>query len=382
MQRRLFLRSSLLGAVGSALVPSHSLFGATSADLQNTAGKIVTTTTTAKVTTSTPAKLLKGQRGPTLLKGNVDDLKLTPADSGVLNFVAGFGSRALFAGGCVAGKSGQGAFRSTHLIALISDLAAYRALLTQRGAILGDGMCIGNSICFNYLETTFELEALLPAEFNKRLAGIKSGLRADGSPMVYAHEALLYEPSIKATTDPFRAFSGKVAALKRLRTPSGYGELAEGNLDIPTYHLTSATKDQSDLNALLARSVTNATEAKAVAAAFLQNLSLNSQVNAAATIQTLCGTRMLRTAIQFTLGFDSQRVAGNFAQQRARFTAEITDGAIWHALFQAAEVPAGGSPKAASLAIAGGSRLKTFLTMQELQLVGRIKKDKGFRVYA
>lgn len=360
MQRRQFIRSTVLGVVGSALAPPSGLFGAT----------------------TPPAKAVQTQPGPTLLKGSADDLKLTPADASVLNFVAGFGSRALFTGGCVAGKSGKGAFRSTHLLALISDLASYQSVLTQRGSITGSGMSIGNSICFNYQETTFELEALPSDAFNKRLAEIKTGLRSDGSPMIYAHEALLYEPSSKALTDPFKAMNGKMGVLKRLRIPSGYDQLAEGNLDIAAYHLTAAAKDQSDLNAILNRSVTDPVQAKLITAAFLQNLSLNSQVNTAAVIQSLCGTRMLRAATQLTLGCDSQRVAGNFAAQRARFTVDITSGSIWQALFQAAEVPAGGIPKAAALASGGRCTLKTFLTMQEFQKVGKVKSDKGFKVYA
>jgi hypothetical protein len=376
MQRRRFIRHTLLGAVGTVLLPSTGLFAETPSTLlykKNTSpGKAATT----------PAKALKGQRGPTLLKGNVDDLKITPADTGVLDFVAGFGRRALFTGGSVGGKSGKGAFRSTHILALISDLSRYQALLTQRDAIIGDGMCIGNSICFNYMETTFELEALLPTDFDQRLAGIKSGLRADGTPMVYAHEALLYEPSTKALTDPFKALNGKLAALKRLRTPGSYEELAEGNLALAVYHLSASARDQADLNALLARPVTNAAAARSITAAFLQNLSLNCQVNPATAVQTLCGTRMLRAATQLTLGCDSQRVAGNFARQRARYAADVTDGAIWHALFQAAEVAPDFRPKAAALATAGGCKFKTFLTMQEFQLVGKIKNDSSFRIYA
>ena len=349
-----------MGAMGSALVPSTGLFAAT----------------------TPPAKILQTQPGPTLIKGSADDIKLTPADSSVLSYVAGFGTRALFAAGCVAAKSGKGAFRSTHLLALISDLPSYQSLVTQRGSITGSGMSIGNSICFNYQETTFELEALLPDAFAKRLADIKAGTRADGTPMIYAHEALLYEPATKVLTDAFKAMNGKVGVLKRLQIPNGYDQLAEGNLDIAAYHLTGAAKDQADLNAILNRTVTDPVQAQLITAAFLQNLSLNSQVNTAAVIQTLCGTRMLRAATQLTLGCDSQRVAANFAKQRARFTVDITAGSIWHALFQSAEVPPNGRPKAAALALAGRCTLKTFLTMQEFQNVGKVKSDKGFKVYA
>lgn len=360
MLRRQFIRNSALGAIGASLLPSARLIAAT----------------------TPPAKILQTQPGPVLLKGTADDIKLTPADSAVLNFVAGFGSQALFTGGCVAAKCGKGAYRSTHLLALISDLPSYQSLVTQRGAITGRGMTIGNSICFNYQQTTFELEALLPDAFNQRVADIKSGLRMDGTPMVYAHEALLYDPVTKALTDSFKAMNGKVGVLKRLGTPVGYDQLAEGNLDIAAYHLTPAAKDQSDLNALLGRSVTNLADAQAEVRAFLQNLSLNGQVNTAAIITTLCGTRMMRAATQLVLGCDSSRVSANFAKQRARFTADITDGVIWHALFQAAEVPPDGIPKAARFAVNGRCTLKTFLTMQEFQKVGTVKADKGFKVIA
>jgi len=350
----------MLGAIGASVLPSARLFAAA----------------------TPPAKVLQTQPGPVLLKGTADDIKLTPADSAVLDFVAGFGSQALFTGGCVAGKTGKGAYRSTHLLALISDLPSFQSLVTKRGAITGQGMTIGNSICFNYQQTTFVLEALLPDAFDQRVAGIRNGLRLDGTPMVYAHEALLYDPATKALTDSFKAMNGKVGVLKRLGTPVGYDQLAEGNLDIAAFHLTPAARDQSDLNAILGRTVTNLPDAQAEVKAFLQNLSLNSQVNTAAAITTLCGSRMMKAATQLVLGCDSQRVSANFAKQRARFTVDITDGVIWHALFQAAEVPPDGLPKAARFALNGRCALKTFLTMQEFRKVGTVKSDKGFKVYA
>ena len=358
MLRRQFIHNTVLGAVGASLLPSARLFATTS-----------------------PAKILQTQPGPVLLKGAADDIKLTPADTAVLNFVAEFGSRSLFTGGCVAAKSAKGAYRSTHLLVLVADLEDFQTTVTLRNSITGSGMTIGNTICFNYLQTTFEVEALLPDAFDLRLAGIQSGLRADGSPMIYAHEALLYEPATKALTDPFKAMNGKVGVLKRLIVPVGYDQLAEGHLDLATYHLTAAAKDQSDLNAILGRTVTNLAEAQADVRAFLQNLSLNSQVNTAASITTLCGTRMMKTASLLALGCDSQKVSANFARQRPRFTADITDGVIWHALFQASEVPPDGIPKAATYALGSRCTLKTFLSMQELQKTGVVKADKGFKIY-
>ncbi|MDR3406769.1 MAG: hypothetical protein P4L99_30060 [Chthoniobacter sp.] len=359
MKRRHFIRNTVLGTLGASFARPMG------------AGAV-----------TTASSLNKSDPGPVLIKGTADSLRVAPADADVLSLVSSFSSRKLFFGGCVAGKSGQGNFRSTHLLLSISNLPAYLQFLASPGAIVGSGMCIGNNLCFNYKQTTFELEALLPDAFQKRLANAQNGLRADGSPMIYAHEALTYEPSTKVLTDPFHAFAGVVAALKRINTPTTYGQLAEGSLDIPAYHLLSSARDQADLNTYLGRTVTDSGEALKIVAAFLQNLSLNSQVNTTQDVQTLCATRMLLSAMQLALGCNSFRVAGNFVRLRALFTADITDGTIWHAMFQTAEVPPDGKPKAATMAVAGGCRFKTFLTMQEFQKVGKVKANKSFKVYA
>lgn len=358
MKRRNFLRQSVFGALGTALVPSTGLWAASTSTSRNSV-----------------------QRGPCLVRGTSDNLTLTPADSGVLTFAADFSSRALFVGGCVAGKSARTAFRSTHLLVRISDLENFQTQMTRRGSIAGEGMVIGNSVCFNYLETTFELEALTPDVFDKRLADIQSGQRPDGTPMAYAHEALVYDPSTRALSDPFRSMSGRIGTLKRLGTPAGYEQLAEGNLDLKAYKMVGGSRDLTDLNAILNRLVTNATEARSITRALLQNLSLHSQVDSPEDVQNLCGTRAIRTATKLTLGCDSLRVAACFPSQRRRFP-DVTDGSVWHALFQAAEVPVNGVRQAASLALNGRCTLKTFLTMQEFQKVNLVKTDRSFRVDA
>ncbi|MEI9893922.1 MAG: hypothetical protein WDN28_08455 [Chthoniobacter sp.] len=200
--------------------------------------------------------------------------------------------------------------------------------------------------------------------------------------MTYAHEALLYEPATKTLTDPYRAMAGTVAALKRINTPDGYASLAKGNLDIAAYRLTASSLDHADLTTLTNRPVRSADEALAVTTAFLQQLSLNSQVTALKDLSLQCGTSLVRSAIQATLGCDSLRVAGNFPLLRARFAADTTDGSVWHALFQGAERPSDGIPKAAALAGSRSSQLTMYLTMQELLKVGTIKSSSYFAPYA
>jgi hypothetical protein len=85
--------------------------------------------------------------------------------------------------------------------------------------------------------------------------------------------------------------------------------------------------------------------------------------------------------MKLTLGCDSLRVIANFERLRARFRPKVTDGAILHAMFQTAEFHAHSKIQAAELALAGGCKFETFLTMQDLSKVGRLKADKAFKVY-
>ena len=137
----------------------------------------------------------------------------------------------------MAGKSEAKAnFRSTHgyRCGEISNRSTITSpFVTERqAAITGNGISISNSISFNYQQTTYELEALLPDPFQQRLTGIQSGTNADGTAMTYAHEALLYEPATQTLTDPFGAMAGTVGSLKRINTPNGYGPLAKAETSI------------------------------------------------------------------------------------------------------------------------------------------------------
>jgi len=328
------------------------------------------------------APALQTQHGPAVLKGKPDGLNLTPADASVLDFVSKFGNRAIFTGGSVAGKATHGPFRVSHILALVTDTGKYRALVTQFGAFTGNGISTGSSICFNHLQTTFELEALLPDPFQKRLADIQAGIRADGSSMVYGHEALLYDPASKDLSDPHGIFAGKYAMLNRIHAPGSYDELARGSLATTCYNLQPSGLDQADLSGALSRNVGGKIEAQGVTGAFLSNLTLSSQVGAQQNIQALCGTRLVRSAIRLTLGCDSQHVIGNFARLRARFGPLVTDGAILHGMFQTAELHAQSRNQAAQLAIDGGCNLETFLTIQDLLKLRQLKANKAFKVYA
>lgn len=357
MQRRHFIRNSFAGGVGLALARPLSLFALT-----------------------TPATVLN-QPGPVLIKGKSDDLKLNQGDIYVLSLVSQFGDRALFTGGCVAGKLAQASFRVSHILAKITDLDRYNAFVGTKGSVTGNGISISNTICFNYQQTTYELEALLPEVFDQRLSDIQAGLNADGSEMVYAHEALLYEPAQKALTDSFKAMAGKMGTLKRIQTPDGFGDLFGGSIDVAAFRLLNSSRDQSALNSLFGTTVKTADDALAVTAAFLQNISYESQVDPVSTITSQCRTRLIRSAVQMILGADSLRIAGNFAGLRAKIPADITDGTVWHALFQGSENPPSGTPRAAALALRGRNTLAKYLTMQEFLKTGLVKSNPVFKNY-
>ena len=89
----------------------------------------------------------------------------------------------------------------------------------------------------------------------------------------------------------------------------------------------------------------------------------------------------MRSAVQAILGCDSLKVASNFQGLRARIPTTITDGSVWHALFQGWENPPGGLPKAASLAVGGNSVLAKYLTMQEMLKVGLVKSNAYYASY-
>lgn len=320
--------------------------------------------------------------GPSLRKGQADKLSLTEADKAILTFLRTFTNRVYLVGGSVAGKTASSNYRCTQLIASINDLDEFQGRLTAKGSPVSNGMAMGNKISFNHLDTTFEVEFLLVETFQKRVQETRAGMRPSGEPVVFAHEALLYDPTHKQLSDPHKAIRGKSALLKRVRHTDNYEELFRANLETISFNLTPSARDLAALNALLARKIFTGSEAETIAKAFLQSLSLASQVSSPDTIGQLFASPLVRSALQSQFGFDSLRLPHNYARVRSRHPASITNGTIWHALCKGAENPTGGVFRVSAFALGGSSQLKTFLTMQEYQSVNIVTTEKNFRVYA
>lgn len=320
--------------------------------------------------------------GPALRKGQADKLSLTEADKAILTFLRSFTNQVYIVGGSVAGKTTSSNYRCTQLMASINDLDEFQERLTAKGSPVSNGMAMGNKISFNHLDTTFEVEFLPVEAFQQRVQETRAGLRANGEPVIFAHEALSYDPVLKRLSDPYRAIRGKSALLKRVRHTESYEELFQANLETISFNLTPSARDQAALNTLLARKNTTKAEAETIAKAFLQSLSLASQVSSADTIGQLFTRPLVRSALQSQFGFDSLRLPPNYARIRSRHPASITNGTIWHALCKGAENPTDGVYRVSACALGGNSQLKTFLTMQEHQSVGIVTSDKNFRVYA
>ncbi|QIF02899.1 hypothetical protein [Roseimicrobium sp. ORNL1] len=315
-------------------------------------------------------------------KGQADKISLTEADKAILTFLRTFTNQVYLVGGSVAGKTTSSNYRCTQLIASINDLDEFQGRLTAKGSPVSNGMAMGNKISFNHLDTTFEVEFLLVETFQKRVQETWAGMRASGEPVVFAHEALLYDPALKQLSDPHKAIRGKSALLKRVRHTDNYEELFQANLETISFNLTPSARDQAALQALLARKVVTKIEAETIAKAFLQCLSLASQVSSPETIGQLFTRPLVRSTLQSQFGFDSLRLPNNYARIRSRHPASITNGVIWHALCKGAESPTDGVYRVSAYALGGSSQLKTFLTMQEYQSVNTVTSDKNFRVYA
>jgi hypothetical protein len=199
--------------------------------------------------------------------------------------------------------------------------------------------------------------------------------------MIFAHEALLYDPATKQLQDPHKAVRGKTAFLKRIRFTESYAELFLASLETVCFNLIASARDQADLNALLARKVTGKVQAESIAKSFLQSLSLASQVSTPTAIAKFFSSNLVRSALQTEFGFDGARVAQNFARVRSRQPASITDGTVWHAICTGAENATNRGGRVPAYALGGSSQLKTFLTMQEYQSVALVTADRAFRVY-
>ena len=147
--------------------------------------------------------------------------------------------------------------------------------------------------------------------------------------IVFAHDALTYDPATKEFADPFGALGAELKLVTRPATTVASVEAAlRGTGEARAAGLVEGT-DFVQWKAELFASTAHSTAAQPIAAAFVKRLPAFSALAGTDAVKLAVATPLISSAVKSALGLNSRSVIGEFDRVRAIFGQSYRDGAVW-----------------------------------------------------
>lgn len=297
IDRRHFVRNSCLIAGGSLLGPARFLFA------ESTGSRSVT---------------------------------LDRVDRHVLKFIGEYSGQSFLQGGCVAAKAASRLPGLIRITARVDDLnGLFRALADARRAGIQDVHAEGNTIHFALNQRIYRVDNLLPDLFAARLTGL-----ATGKEVIFAHEALSFQPATSQLHDPLRAGND----LRLARGDQGrltLEQIIEGRLAAHDFGLTPAPDFLDAEKMMLDAQVADLNHANEIVRQFLKNLVTFTQATSAEKVIDYVRSPLLASAFAGALSVDTASAAEQFARLRVSSGSRDADAVLWMAALLAPKITEG-----------------------------------------
>jgi hypothetical protein len=283
--RRTFLRVGSLLVCGSVLRP-QALFG------------------------------LGAENGPAVLSFDSGELKL-------LDFVASYSQSARIVGASVLGRMHPDSGCGLHVLVSVEDFVKLAGALER--APFKNIFAKENALSFSSLGSADLIENLSPGDFAARLAGL-----GGKDNLVFAHDALAYDPIAKILDDPFGALNaGELRLINRpTKTPVALEVALRGTGDARAANLPEG-EDFAKWKAQLVKSLAHPKAAQPIAAAFTKRLPAFAALAGTDEVKSALATPLISSAVNSALRLKSRSVIGEFDRVRAIFGQSYSDGAVW-----------------------------------------------------
>jgi hypothetical protein len=256
------------------------------------------------------------EKGPGVLSFDAAELR-------TLDFIASYSSAARIIGASVLGRMHPDSNCGMHVLVEVNNFVKLADALPR--APFKNIFANANALSFSSLGSAGVIENLSPGDFAARLAEL-----GGKDNIVFAHDAIVYDPIAKTLDDPFGALNvGELKLINRpAKTPAalevalrGTGEaLAAG---IPEGESFAKWKAQ------LLKSSAHSTAAQPIAAAFVRKLPAFAALAGTDNVKSALGTPLISSAVESALGLSSRTVIGEFDRVRAIFGQSYSDGAVW-----------------------------------------------------
>jgi hypothetical protein len=249
-------------------------------------------------------------------------LSFSAAEMRVLDFAGGYSSSIRLTGISVLARMHGGA-AGMRLLVEVNDFVNLANVLPA--APFNDYYANGNMLSFASAGRGNLIENLSPEDFAARLFRLSKPEN-----VVFAHDALLYDPATKTFTDPFNALSvGELKMTSRPNeTPAALEVVLRG-----TGEAYAAGIPEGDTfakwKAQLLKSAAHSTAAQPIAAAFVRKLPAFAALAGSDSVKSVLATPLVSSAIESALGERSRTVVSEFDRVRAIFGQSYSDSAVW-----------------------------------------------------
>jgi hypothetical protein len=183
----------------------------------------------------------------------------------------------------------------------------------------------GNSMSFVAQGSGHVVENLSAAEFAARINALGSKEN-----LVFAHDALSYDPVGKQLDDPLGALTaGELKLINRpTKTPDALAMAMRGTADARAAAVPEG-EDFAKWKAQLVRSTVSAKAAYPIAAAFVRGLPAFAALAGSDDTKSALSTPLISSAIKPALGMTAKQAIGEFDRVREIFGQSYSDAGVW-----------------------------------------------------
>jgi len=182
-----------------------------------------------------------------------------------------------------------------------------------------------NSISFVAQNSGHVIENLSAGDFARRLAQLSGK-----DNVVFAHDALSYDPISKQLDDPLGALTGNEVKLvnRPAKTPEALAVAMRGTGEARTARIPEGA-DFANWKAQLMKSTATSKAAYPIAASFVRQLPAFAALAGSDDVKSALSTPLISSVIKPALGMTAKQAIGEFDRVRAIFGQSYSDAGVW-----------------------------------------------------
>jgi hypothetical protein len=257
-----------------------------------------------------------GEKTPGVLSFDATELKL-------LDFVSSYSSVVRLTGASVLGHFRPESSSGIHALVQVTNFVKAADALLR--APFKKFYAKENSLSFVAQGSGHVIENLSAGDFARRIAQLSSKEN-----VVFAHDALSYDPVAKQIDDPLGALSaGELKLVNRpAKTPEALAVAMRGTGDARAADVEEG-EDFAKWKAQLVRPQVTAKAAYPIAAAFVRGLPAFATLAGSDDVKSAIATPLISSAIKPALGMTAKQAIGEFDRVREIFGQSYSDSGVW-----------------------------------------------------